>query len=235
LRGISPFPSRSDTCAAAGIDIPVASITATITLGGQPLPATNEYAMDTELYLVAKETGERHELANWSYNTALYGPTVTPRLVPGVYDLLYCHQCDGGTNTSFETDATDAFPRGLRLLGQNLVIGAGPNNLKIDIPVASITATITLGGKALPTTNEYAMDTELYLVANDTGEWHELANWNYNTALYGPTVTPRVVPGTYDILYCHQCNGGTNTSFETDATDAFPRGLRLLGTCVTVP
>ena len=77
---------------------------------------------------------------------------------------------------------------------------------------------------------------ELYLVSRDTGQWHTLATFDYNSGIFGPTVTPRVVPGTYDIYYCHGCStpssGGITA--ETDAADAFPRGLRVLDACVAV-
>src|SRR4029077_4010154 len=105
--------------------------------------------------------------------STLYGPTVTPRIVPGTYDVYYCHNCS--TTAPFisnETDAADAFPNGLRVLQSNVVLVSGANALTIDIPVAQTSATVTLGGKALPSTNEYGQDAALYLVAKDTGQWH---------------------------------------------------------------
>ncbi len=222
---------------ALNIDIPVASTTAAITLGGAALPATNEYGTDVELYLVSKDTGQWHTLATFSYNSNLFGPTVSPRMVPGTYDLYYCHECSTALNgISSETDATDAFPRGLRILQSNISLKSGANALNIDIPVATTTATITLGGAALPSTNEYGTDVELYLVSKDTGQWHTFATFSYNSNLFGPTVTPRMVPGTYDLYYCHECSTALNgISSETDATDAFPRGLRVLQTNITLP
>jgi hypothetical protein len=235
------------------IDIPVSSVSATITLGGKPLPTTNEYGMDTELYLVSKDTGQWHTLATFDYTVGtismptIYGPTVNPRLVPGTYDLWYCHQCDtttGAADIALETDASDAFPRGLRVLQTGVVVGPGATQLAVDIPVVPTSASVTLAGRALPATNEYGMDTEIYLVSRDTGEWHTLATFDYTVGtismptIYGPTVDPRLVPGTYDVLYCHQCGLPGKTApiaQETDATDAFPRGLRILQSCVTLP
>jgi hypothetical protein len=111
-----------------------------------------------------------------------------------------------------------------------------PLGAVIDIPVAETTATITLGGQPLPATNEYGADIEIYLVSKDTGQWHTLATFDYNSTLYGPTLTSRVVPGVYDVYYCHECaTGSYGISAETDASDAFPRGLRILQACVSVP
>jgi hypothetical protein len=218
------------------IDIPVARTKATITLGGAPLPATNEYGTGVELYLVSKDTGQWHTLATFSYNSNLNGPVITPRVVPGVYDVYYCHACSttsGGL--SAETDATDAFPKGLRVLQSNVVVGAGSNTLNIDIPVAQTSATITLGGAPLPATNEYGTGVELYLVSKDTNQWHTFATFSYNSNLNGPTVTPRLVPGAYDIYYCHACSTASGgISAETDGTDAFPKGLRILQSNVTL-
>jgi hypothetical protein len=219
------------------IDIPVAQTTATITLGGQPLPATNEYGTNIELYLVAHDTGQWHTFATFGYNSNLFGPSVTPRVVPGDYDVYYCHGCSttpGGITA--ETDPTDAFPGGLRILQSNVTVPAGPANLAIDIPVAQTTAKLTLAGQPLPATNEYGTNIELYLVSRDTGQWHTFATFGYNSNLFGPTVTPRVVPGVYDVYYCHGCSttpGGITA--ETDPTDAFPGGLRILQSGVTVP
>src|SRR5260370_31646553 len=109
------------------------------------------------------------------------------------------------------------------------MLNAGGNALNVDIPIAQTRAAITLGGQPLPATNEYGTDVELYLVSKDTGQWHTLATFSYNSGLNGPNVTPRVVPGTYDLYYCHACStaiGGISS--ETDASDAFPKGLRVL-------
>ena len=229
------------------VDIPVAQTTATITLGGQPLPATTEYGSSTSLYLVARDTGEWHLFASFDYvgsPPALYGPTVTPRVVPGTYDVYYCHNCatsTTATNIADETDATDAFPNGLRVLQSGVVIGSGAVHLAVDIPVTPLAETVTLAERPLPSSTEYGSSATLYLRARDTGEWHLLASFDYvgsPPALYGPTVDPRLVPGTYDVLYCHNCaTQGTSVpiSDATDATDAFPNGLRVLQACVTVP
>ncbi len=221
------------------IDIPVAETTATITLGGQPLPATDEYGAQIEIYLVAKDTGQWHTLATFDYNSSLFGPTVTPRVVPGVYDVYYCHGCatPAAGGISDETDATDAFPSGLRVLQSDVVVGAGPNALQIDIPVTHTTGTITLGGQPLPATDEYGAQIEIYLVAEDTGQWHTFATFDYNSNLFGPTINPLVVPGVYDVYYCHGCAtpAAGGIADETDSTDAFPSGLRVLQTGLTVP
>jgi hypothetical protein len=221
------------------IDIPVTQTTGTITLGGQPLPVTNEYGSVIDLYLVAHDTGQWHTFATFEYNSNLFGPTISTRVVPGVYDVYYCHGCatPGSGGISGETDASDAFPHGLRILQTNVTVPAGSANLAVDIPVAPVMESITLAEKVLPATNEYGSVIDLYLVSRDTGQWHTLATFEYNSSLYGPTVTSRVVPGVYDLLYCHGCAtpGSGGISGETDSSDAFPVGLRVLDACVAVP
>jgi hypothetical protein len=84
---------------------------------------------------------------------------------------------------------------------------------------------------------QYGSVIDLYLVSHDTGQWHTLATVEHNSNISGPTVTSRIVPGTYDVYYCHGCAtpGSGGISAETDTSDAFPRGLRVLDTCVAVP
>ena len=97
------------------------------------------------------------------------------------------------------------------MLQSNVVLSAGTTHLNVDIPVAHTTATITLGGMPLPATNEYGSAAEVYLVAKDTGQWHELAYLVYSgpgspATLFGPTINPLFVPGAYDVYYCHNCS-----------------------------
>ena len=227
------------------VDIPVAQTTATITLGGQPLPATTEYGSTSDLYLVAKDTGEWHLFASFEYagstsSPTLFGPNVDPRVVPGTYDVLYCHNCSTQGNVVpvyDETDATDAFPDRPRACSRsNVTVPAGTTNLTVDIPVTHTTSTITLGGKPLPSTDEYGAQIEIYLVSHDTGQWQTFATFSYNSSLFGPTVDPLVGPGIYDVYYCHDCTTPASGGIaqETDATDSFPRGLRVLQTGVTL-
>jgi len=76
---------------------------------------------------------------------------------------------DSSTNVASPTDTNDALPRGWRVLQSGVTLSAGANTLNVDIPVASLTTSVTLGGQALPATNAYGLDTEIYLKAKDTG------------------------------------------------------------------
>jgi hypothetical protein len=158
-------------------------------------------------------------------------------MVPGMYDVYYCHNCaPSGAPIAPETATGDAFPAGLRILQSGLVVGGASQNIAVDIPVTKTSATITLGGQPLPATNLYGTEVDLYLVSKDTGQWHSLAYWSYNSALYGPTATPLLVPGAYDVYYCHNCaTSGAPIAPETEAGDAFPAGLRILRPCVSAP
>jgi hypothetical protein len=223
------------------VDIPVAQIGGTITLGGAALPPTGVYGLQTTLYLKSQDTGALHLYAYFDYtgvNSTLYGPIFTTSVIPGTYDVLYWRDWDPTSNQVTETTSTDPIPHGLRLLQTGVVVPAGQNTLNIDIPIAPIAANITLAGQPLPTTGVYGLQTTLYLKSRDTGALHLYGYFDYtgvNSTLYGPIVTSKVLPGTYDILYWRDWDPTSNQVTETDSGDAIPHGLRLLGACVTVP
>jgi slime mold repeat-containing protein/EGF domain-containing protein len=217
------------------VDIPVATVTGTVTMGGQPLPATNPFSYTTTLYLRAQDTGAYHGLAYFSYSSNLSGPYFTSRLLPGAYDLVYRRNWDSVYNTVSSTVSTDLIPNGYRVLSTNIVIQAGANNVAVDIPVVPIGGSVTLGGQALPATNPFSYTSTLYLQARDTGAAHTLAYFSYSNNLSGPYFTARLLPGTYDLLYRRNWDSTYDTVSSTVSTDLIPNGYRLLGTCLTVP
>src|SRR5262249_18003064 len=163
----------------------VTQTSATVTLGGQPLPATNTYGTDIEIYLVSKDTGQWHTFATFNYNSSLYGPTINPRLVPGAYHVHYRpYAATGSGGISRATVSPDASPPGLLNPKRDVMISAAALHDALPIPVTQTSATITLGGQPLPATNTYGTDIEIYLVSKDTGQWHTFATFNYNSSLY---------------------------------------------------
>ncbi|UQA60087.1 hypothetical protein [Polyangium aurulentum] len=225
------------------IDIPMATVSGTITMNGAPLPATNPgYSTTTSLYLKAKDTGAMHVLASFWYSGAsytLYGPNFTSKLVAGTYDVVYRRAWDSQYNTVGDTVANDKIPNGMRVLKANVVVAPGANNLAIDIPMAPMGGAITMNGAPLPATNPgYSTTTSFYLRARDTGAMHVLASFWYSGAsytLYGPNFTSKLVGGTYDVLYRRAWDSQYNTVGDTVANDKIPNGMRLLGSCYTVP
>src|SRR5207248_1405524 len=126
-------------------------------------------------YLVAKDTGAEHyiDTIQFQYDTGgvykLYsGSTYATRLLPGVYDLWYERLYDSTYNFVSATYPTDNYSNGRRVLVSGVVIGPGANTLDVDLPSASLTGTVTLGGAALPATSTGGSNIGLYLVARDT-------------------------------------------------------------------
>ncbi len=183
------------------------------------------------------DTGQWHTLATWSYNSNLYGPTVTPRVDPRRLRRLLLPRLLHRRRRHLARDRRDRrVPRGAARAAERRDARLGRESPGRRHSRQHHDRRHHPRRRPVPATNEYGTDVALYLVSHDTGQWHTFATWSYNSNLYGPTVTPRVVPGVYDVWYCHGCSTATHgISPETDATDAFPEGLRVLRSNVTVP
>jgi hypothetical protein len=127
----------------------------------------------------------------------------------------------------------------MRVLKANVVLAAGANSLVVDIPMVTVGGAITMNGQPLPATNPpYSTTTALYLKARDTGAMHEFSHFQYtgnSYTLYGPNFTSKLLPGMYDLYYRREWNSQYNTVNDTAPNDKIPNGMRLLGTCLTVP
>ncbi|APR77851.1 Thiamin-phosphate pyrophosphorylase [Minicystis rosea] len=231
------------------VDIPVATVTGTITLGGSPLPATNTDYDGADIYLVAKDTGAAHLIGGYSYQYqsanvyALRTGTYGGKVPAGVYDVLYRRYWNGTTNnTVSRTLPTETHVAGYRILQTNLNVPAGATTLNVDIPVATVTGTITLGGAPLPATNTDYDGADIYLVAKDTGAAHLIGGYSYQYqsanvyALRTGTYGGKVPAGLYDVLYRRYWNGTTNnTVSRTLPTETHVAGYRVLQTNLNVP
>ncbi|MBK9259650.1 MAG: hypothetical protein IPM54_07390 [Polyangiaceae bacterium] len=221
------------------IDVPVATVTGTITLGGMPLPSMSYYSGAT-FYLKAKDTGALHSVAYFNYsggNYSLNGPTWTASILPGNYELWYRKNWDSTYNTVSTTSVGDPNPNGMRILDANVTIAPGANTLDINVPITGLSGSITLGGQPLPPMSYYSGAT-FYLVADDTTAMHSAAYFNYsggNYSLNGPTWTSSLLPGVYDLVYRKNWDSEYNTVSATSVGDPNPNGMRMLGTCLTVP
>ncbi len=230
------------------IDIPIATITGTVTLAGAPLPATDVDAYnygEPQLSLVARDTGTRHTIHWVDYisgaNLASGADTIGARVVPGIYDLRYRrdhNRSSSGDEWVDEARDIATYPTGDRILQADVVIGPGANVLDVDIPVATISGTVTLGGAALPATDVDAYnygEPQLSLVARDTGTRHTIHWVDYvsgaNLASGADTIGARVPPGTYDLLYRRDHNrSSSGDEWVDEARDiaTYPTGDRIL-------
>jgi hypothetical protein len=108
------------------VDIPGRPIAGTVTLGGEPLPATDIDAYnygDAQLSLVARDTGTRHTIhfVDYGSGAALVSgaDTIGARLPPGTYDLLYrrdWNRSSSGSEWVDEARDTASYPTGDRYL-----------------------------------------------------------------------------------------------------------------------
>ncbi|WP_394831524.1 hypothetical protein LVJ94_33935 [Pendulispora rubella] len=113
------------------IDIKTVHVTGTVTLRGKPLPASRRGQLVF-----------RDPLTSASYYMPVTS-TFAITLAAGIYDISY----DPGPNTVEGPDFPSAFgvlQRGVALLQD------GPHELHIDIPMVTISGTVTLNGKPLP-------------------------------------------------------------------------------------
>ncbi|WP_170229912.1 hypothetical protein [Polyangium fumosum] len=228
------------------VNIPVGVVSGTITLGGAPLPATNNDYDGADIYLVAKDTKAAHYLGGYSYQYQSVGVyslipnTYGGKVVAGVYDVLYRRGWGSSGNTVSRTLSTATHVNGYRILAKDVVIGAGESKLDVNIPVASVSGTITLGGAALPATNTDYDGADIYLVAKDTGAAHYLGGYSYQYQSAGVySLIPnmyggKVVAGVYDVLYRRGWGSSGNTVSRTLPAATHVNGYRILATDVTL-
>jgi hypothetical protein len=152
------------------IDIPVANVTVNVTIGGAANTSTTDYGT---LYL---RTASGDELRVGP----TYMPTTQFRIIPGTYEVHY----EVGSCSIKAPCNTDA-------ILQTVTIAAGASTLNIDVPVAAVTRSVTVGGAPLTTTTDYGS------VFLRTAAGDELALGQ----TYTTSSTFKVVPGTYRIDY----------------------------------
>ena len=180
------------------VDVPVVDIQFQLTIGGQPLGATNTNAYDEGgLILVDTVTGERIVLPD-AFDGAVTFPQ-TWRVIPGTYDIHY-----------YNDGATDFWPVNDDNRLMEAVDLTTSKTVTVDVPVVEITFALTIGGQALSAANTNAYDEGgLILVDPVTGERIVLPD-----AFDGGVTFPqqwRLIPGVYDIYY-----------YNDGATDFWP-------------
>ncbi len=240
IAGCGTGSCTSSTPLVGDVDIPVAAVSGVLTLGGVALPSTNTNYDGADIYLVAKDTGAAHYIGGYSYqyqssgNYTLRTGTYGGKVLAGVYDVLYRRYWDGTYNTVSRTTASETHVAGYRYLKRDVVLGSGADKLDLDIPVSTVSGSITLGGAALPSTNTNYDGADIYLVAKDTGAAHYIGGYSYqyqssgNYTLRTGTYGGKVLAGTYDVLYRRYWDSTYNTVSRTTASETHVAGYRLL-------
>jgi hypothetical protein len=242
----------------SAIDVPTATITGAVTVNGAAPPMTVPgLAYGTAaVWLVAQDTGVRHRIAQLSHTYSSSGNyrlqsgdgAIDARIVPGVYDLLYQRGDNVNSNGSGDRwvdrlPASGLMPNGFRTLREDIVIGAGPSTLAVDIPTAMISGVVTVNGGPPPmTVPGIAYGTAaIWAVSRDTGVRHRIAQLSHTYSSSGSyrlqsgdgTIDAHLVPGTYDILYqrddtVSSTGSGDRWVDRLPASGLMPNGYRIL-------
>jgi uncharacterized Zn-binding protein involved in type VI secretion len=162
------------------VDIPLATVTGSFTVDGVAVPATSS---STQIFLENATTGDR------AYIGYVGQDTYTARVIAGTYDIHY----QGGETTSV-TLPLNSFAR----LRTGVVIPTGSSSLNIDVPVATVTGSLTVGGVAVSSSSNFLISVRNATTGRDT----------FISNIGQSTYTARLVPGTYDVYYL----GGTASS-----------------------
>ena len=158
------------------IDIPVATVSGYVTVNGAAPTRSN----DGVLTLFGGGLGHEGELGRLDLGHAAAGQYAA-KVSPGIYDLFF--QGGGAPRNMFAQ------------LRRGIVISAGPTNaLDIDIPAATVTGTITIGGVA----GGSATDRGAIYLDPDGLVGQDQALLGYTDQ---PSYAVQVVPGTYDVYY----------------------------------
>jgi hypothetical protein len=238
------------------IDLPVSTVSGTVTLGGAALPGTSALTTPLQLFLRSKTDGSVQPLFSISFGGAStpYTRTIGSesyaglKIVPGTYSLVY-QRADSISligRQVFTAGSVDAIPLGRQVL-KDVTLPAGPFTLDIDIPVATVGGTVTMAGAALPgTSTVYASALELLLRSKDDGSVTVVSSINY-TGASSPYPRPigsdvyagmKVLPGTYEVLYQRTYSDPPSTGpqvFSAVATDAIPFGRQVLKEVTVTP
>lgn len=173
--------TTESTAQTLDVEVSTAVVTGSITVGGE-VPPSNP-ADDGLVLLRNPVTGDEARLGNTA--EAFY----SQRVVRGSYEVYYRQETSSGgvpVNTNAYLRTAD-------------IQGGGA--LDIDVPMVTVSASITVGGQAPP--SSVYDDGVLYLKNRDTGDSVLLGNTRL-AALERP-----VVPGTYDVLYVVEAAGPT--------------------------
>ena len=231
------------------LDVPLGTLSGSITLDGQPLPAQSRHPDSLIFYLRAHDTGAWHQVASVGfggccgrYELVEAHREYATRLMPGTYDLLYRRDWSQSTDIVDPTDAADGLVKGMRVLALGVEVEVGDNQLNIDVPSTDVATTVLVDGHQLPVQSRHPDSLIFYLRSrDDLAAWHQIGSvgfggccGRYEAVQAHAQIATRLLPGVYDLLYRRDWSQGTDIVDPTDAADAYVKGMRLLGTCVEV-
>jgi len=217
-------------------------VAGTVKFDGQVGPGTSSDADTARVYLIAQDTGAWHEVHSLEFayvNGNTYRlqtwtpPEFETQIMPGVYDVMYDRGISSERITQTRDD--DGYVNGRRLLQRGLVVQPGANALTIDIARATVAGTVRIDGQTAPGTSSDADTARVYLIAEDTGTWHEVhslefAYVNGNTyrlqTWTPPEFETQIMPGVYDVMYDRGIYSGRITQTRDD--DGYINGRRIL-------
>jgi hypothetical protein len=169
-----------DSSQTIDLDIPVVSLTGSVTIDGQ-LPPTST-SDDGVIRLYDSTTGDVVVLGHTRHGS------FSRLVVPGTYEVRYAQATAGAI-----------MPANLDARLEDVVVAEGDDEIVIDIPVTAVSGAITVGG-APPPTSEYS-DGRIYLRNAESDDSVLLGN----TRL--ASFDARVVPGVYDVVYVVETTG----------------------------
>lgn len=176
------------------VDLNTVSVDIQVSLGGNPISVTNVSSTDFgALYVHNTTTGERFHLGDlWNVTTDTPVGTVHNTLAPGFYDLEYWVQVNGVQAPDNEG--------AILLEGLDLTTS---RSLSVDIPVVTITTSLTLKGSQVTGSNTSSSDYgKIALRDTRTGEKFPLFSaWNANSGTAVGAYPARLIPGIYDVIY----------------------------------
>jgi hypothetical protein len=160
------------------IDVPVATVTGAFTVNGVAAPSTS---IDGRIAL--------RNVNNDYFNDVGIGytgqTTYTALLIPGTYDIHY--------SLWYSLDPTSTtLPINNGYIRTGVVIATGSSSLDVDIPVATVTGSLTVNRAAVPSTSEYGYIT----IKNATTGHSAFLGYTTQTAY-----TANLIPGSYDVYY----------------------------------
>jgi hypothetical protein len=164
------------------IDIPATTVATTVTLNGAALPNSN--TSSNGFLELRKASGEHARLAD------VTGGTQSWPIVPGTYDLYYSVYSRSAQTLPTNTSAK---------LRSEIVVGTSPLALQIDVPVTTVSVSVTVAGAALTGVND---PSTLFTLKNAAGDSAQLTRTSTTGASSGP-----VIPGTYDLYYSPDASG----------------------------
>ncbi len=190
------------------VDLPATRVSGVVTLNGSAADGLDGAGLLT----LKSEAGDFVELSPDA--TGAYSELV----LPGTYDLVYRINADPRSGLG-------ALPVNLATkFRSSIVVGTSPLTLDIDIPVTTVTGSITLNGATLPPAGKGDGDGWVSL-SNADGAWAELGS------LRGGAFSALVIPGTYDLAYSGKRDdlGVLGTGVPINLSSTFERGV-VVGT-----